>query len=180
MLTTRLLSQGYQKTKLVATLKNLWEISWSDQSLQCGSMGDIMIWSIFTMWQFPESFLMFLPMTIHKSTSKIPDVRFYLHFLRSGLWAWWAKLAYQVMLTIRGRLFTPFILGFMSVGLTILIRYSFMNLWVWITAWVPCLPLLSYCWTHVPNATYQALGPLAFSFEEGFKGFLLYFKGFLL
>ena len=44
---------------------------------------------------------------------KIPDIRFYLHFLRSGLhvWAWWTKLAYQVMLNIRGGLITPFILG---------------------------------------------------------------------
>ena len=58
-----------------------------------------MIWSIPTMWQFPELFLMFLPMTSHKSTSEIPDIRFYLHFLRSGLWACWAKLADQVMLT---------------------------------------------------------------------------------
>ena len=45
VLTTRLLSQGYQKTKLVATLRN--------------SMENIMIWSIHTMWQFPELFLMF-------------------------------------------------------------------------------------------------------------------------
>ena len=47
----------------------------------------------------------------HFRTSQIPDIRFYRYFLRSGLWAWWAKLAYQVMLTIRGRLITPFILG---------------------------------------------------------------------
>ena len=40
----------------------------------------------------------------------------------------WAKLAYQVMLTIRGRLITPFVLGSMSVGLNILIRHSFMDL----------------------------------------------------
>ena len=33
--------------------------------------------------------------------------------------------AYQVMLTIRERLITPFILGSMSVGLNILIRHSF-------------------------------------------------------
>ena len=39
-----------------------------------------------------------------------------------------AKLAYQVMLTIRGRLITPFVLGSMSVGLNILIRHSFMDL----------------------------------------------------
>ena len=39
-----------------------------------------------------------------------------------------SKLAYQVMLTIRGRLITPFVLGSMSVGLNILIRHSFMDL----------------------------------------------------
>ena len=66
--------------------------------------------------------------------SKIQDIRFYRYFPRSGLWAWWAKLAYQVMLTIRGRLITPFILGSMSVGLNILIRHSFTDLWVWIMA----------------------------------------------
>ena len=32
-------------------------------------------------------------------------------FRPTGLWAWWAKLAYQLMLTIRGRLITLFILG---------------------------------------------------------------------
>ena len=46
------------------------------------------------------------------------------------------------MLTIRGRLITPFILGFMSVGLNILIRHSFTDLWVWIMAWVPWQQLL--------------------------------------
>ena len=67
---------------------------------------------------------------------------FYRYFLRSGPWAWWAKLAYQVMLTIRGRLITPFVLGSMSVGLNILIRHSFMDLWFWITALVPWPQLL--------------------------------------
>ena len=33
-----------------------------------------------------------------------------------------------VMLTIRGRLITPFVLGSMTVGLNILIRHSFMDL----------------------------------------------------
>ena len=37
-------------------------------------------------------------------------------------------LAYQVMLTIRGRLITPFVLGSMSVSLNILIRHSFMDI----------------------------------------------------
>ena len=37
VLTTKLLSQGYQKTKLVATQEVLWETSLSGQSLQCGS-----------------------------------------------------------------------------------------------------------------------------------------------
>ena len=47
------------------------------------------------------------------------------------------------MLTIRGRLITPFVLGSMSVGLNILIRHSFMDLWFWITALVPWPQLLS-------------------------------------
>ena len=47
MLTTKLLSQGYQKPKLIATPQS--------------STGDIMFWSIPTMWQFPEMFPMFLP-----------------------------------------------------------------------------------------------------------------------
>ena len=46
------------------------------------------------------------------------------------------------MLTIRGRLITPFVLGSMSVGLNILIRHSFMDLWFWITALVPWPQLL--------------------------------------
>ena len=40
------------------------------------------------------------------------------------------------MLTIRGRLITPFILGSMSVGLNILIHHSFTDLWVCIIAWI--------------------------------------------
>ena len=52
VLTTKLLSQGYQKTKTGSNTRR--------------SIGDIMIWSIPTMWQFPELFLMFLPMTSHK------------------------------------------------------------------------------------------------------------------
>ena len=63
-------------------------------------------------------------------------------------WAWWAKLAYQVMLTIRGRLITPFVLGSMSVGLNILICHSFMDLWFWITALVPWPQLLlTFMWS---------------------------------
>ena len=45
--------------------------------------------------------------------------------------------AYQVMLTIRGRLITPFALGSMPVGLNILIRHSFTDLWDWFMGWVP-------------------------------------------
>ena len=52
VLTIKLLSQGYQHIKLVAHLRS--------------SMGDIMIWSIPTMWQVQELFLMFLPVTRHK------------------------------------------------------------------------------------------------------------------
>ena len=47
-----------------------------------------------------------------------------------------------ILLTIRGRLITPFVLGSMSVGLNILIRHSFMDLWFWITALVPWPQLL--------------------------------------
>ena len=63
--------------------------------------------------------------------SRLPKSRTYAStdiFFRSGLWAWWAKLACQVMLTIRERLITPFVLGSMTVGLNILIRHSFMDL----------------------------------------------------
>ena len=85
-----------------------------------------MIWSIPTMWQVPELFL-FFSNDEPQVDMQIPDIPFYLHFLRSGLWAWWEKLAYQIKLTIRRRLITPFILGSMSVDLNILIRYSFMD-----------------------------------------------------
>ena len=102
------------------------------------------------MCEFPELFLMFLPLTRHKQTSQIPDICFYRYFLRSGLWAWWAKLAYQVMLTIRGRLITPFVLGSMSVSLSILIRHSFKDLWVWMAALVPWPQLLKLA----PSSSY--------------------------
>ena len=45
VLTTKLLSQGYQKPTWYQHVRS--------------SVGDIMIWSIPTMWQFPELFLMF-------------------------------------------------------------------------------------------------------------------------
>ena len=70
------------------------------------------------------------------------------YWLAKWCWRWYLLmnclplLAYQVMLTIRGRLITPFVLGSMSVGLNILIRHSFMDLWVWITALVPWPQLL--------------------------------------
>ena len=61
VLTTKLLSKGYQKNQTGSnTLRS--------------SMGDIMIWSIPTMWQFPELILMFLTVTRHKQTSQIPDI----------------------------------------------------------------------------------------------------------
>ena len=40
-----------------------------------------MIWSIPTVRQFPELFLIFWPMTSHKETSEIPGIHFCLHFL---------------------------------------------------------------------------------------------------
>ena len=73
VLTTKLWTRGIEKPNWKQHLRS--------------SMGDIMIWSIPTMWQFPELFLMFLPVTRRKYTSQIPDIRFYRYFLRSGLWA---------------------------------------------------------------------------------------------
>ena len=52
VLTTKMLSQGYKKTKMLATLKKFF--------------GGIMILSIPTNWQFSELFLIFLPMMSHK------------------------------------------------------------------------------------------------------------------
>ena len=81
-----------------------------------------------------EEVLRIHELTTHGTKQLVTDIgkksiiRFYRYFLRSGLWTWWAKLAYQVMLTINGRLITPFILGSMSVGLNILVRHSFMDL----------------------------------------------------
>ena len=99
------------------TLKVLWEISWSGQSLQCGSLQNC-FWC-FCQWQaisrLPKSWT-------YAST--------YISFVQAYGLAWWAKL------TVRGRLITPFILGSMSLDLNILIRYSFADFWVWIMAWV--------------------------------------------
>ena len=64
VLTTKLLSQGYQKKKNKKKKTKKKKKNWK-QHLR-SSMGDIMIWSITTVWQFPELFLMFLPVTRHK------------------------------------------------------------------------------------------------------------------
>ena len=113
VLTTKFLSQGYQKTKLVATLKKFY-----------GRHHDLVNpYNVAVSRIVSYVFASDAPVT-----AQIPDIRFYRYFLRSGLLAWWAKLAYQVMLTIRGRLITPFVLGSMSVGLNNLIRHSFMDL----------------------------------------------------
>ena len=117
----KVVEPGVSKTKLVATLKNFY-----------GRHHDLV-----NAYKVQHCFWCFCQWRAQV------DIRFYLHFFRSGLWAWWAKLAYQVMLTTRERLITPFILGFMSVGLNSLIRHSFTDLWFWITAWVPW-PLLLY------------------------------------
>ena len=91
-----------------------------------------MIWSIPTMWQFPELFLMFLPVTRHKYTSQVPDICFYRYFLRSGLWAWWAKLAFQVILLSADAWLHPLFWGSCLVGLNIhsdsSFVYGFMSL----------------------------------------------------
>ena len=109
VLTTKLLSQGYQKNQTGGnTQEVLLKTSWSGQSLQCGS--------------FQNCFWCFCRL---RSISRLPKSRTYastdISFVQ----------AYKVMLTIRGRLITPFILGSMSVGLNILIRhfvYGFMSL----------------------------------------------------
>ena len=106
MLTTQLLSQGYQKTKLVAILKKFY-----------GRHHDLVnLYNVAVSRIVSDVFASDVP------SVDFPNPGFYRYFLRSGLWAWWAKLAYHVMLTIRGRLITPFILGSISVGLNILIR----------------------------------------------------------
>ena len=74
---------------------------------------------------------------MHKQTSEIPGILFPRLFpisLGSSSWAWWAKhAAYQLMFIFHGRLITPFLEGFMSVCLKILIChfvYRFMCLLV--------------------------------------------------
>ena len=91
-----------------------------------------MIWSIPTMWQFPELFLMFLPVTSHKQTSKIPDIRFYIRRTFPSFRPMGMVGKVCLMLIIRGRLITPFILGPMSVGLNILIRLRIDEFGLWL------------------------------------------------
>ena len=88
-----------------------------------------MIWSIPTTWQFQELFLMFLPMTSHNQTSKIPDIRFYLQFpsFRPMGMVGEACLPSNAYYP-RTHDYTLFILGSMSVGLNILIRHSFTDM----------------------------------------------------
>ena len=101
VLSTRLLSQGYQKTKLVATVKN--------------SIGDTMILSIPTTWPSSQPFLVSLPMIGHRILSEIPDIRVPDTTL-SSVQGWWVKHAYQVMLINSGCLIKTFLLGTMPVG----------------------------------------------------------------
>ena len=106
----------------------------------------------------------------HKYTSKLPDMRFFLHCLRSGLWTRWTKLAYWKMLTIRGRLNTSFILGSMSVGLNILICHSvrFMSPKT-TTTHVYC------CFVHC-----IFVEDFRSCVHSTFDGFLIYFKQIIL
>ena len=110
VLTTKLLSQGYQKAKMVATLKKFY-----------GRHHDLVNP---TMWQFPELFLMFLPVTDfpnpgHTLLPIFPSFRPMSMVGEACL----PSNAYYPR--------TPdytFVLGSMSVGLNILIRHSFMDL----------------------------------------------------
>ena len=70
VLTTKLLSQGYQKTKLVASFKKFYRKHHYLVNTYSAAVSIL--------------FLMYLLMT-SISRPEIPDIRFYLHFLRSGL-----------------------------------------------------------------------------------------------
>ena len=79
MLTTKLLSQGYQKIKLVATLKKFF-----------GRHHDLVNpYNVTVSRVDSDGFANDEP-----EVDLRPDIRFDLHFLRSGLSALWAKLAY--------------------------------------------------------------------------------------
>ena len=125
VLTTKLLSHGYQKFKLVQTLK------------------------FCRRHRFQNCFWCFCQW---RTISRLPKSRTYASTYISFVQAYGhSGLAYHVMLTIRGRLITPLIFGFMSVGLNILIRHSFTVLWVWITAWVPWSQVHRLCYMRVNN-----------------------------
>ena len=98
-----------------------------------------MIWSIPTIWQFPELFLMVF---CHwHAISRLPKswtcTSTYISFIQACGHGGHGGHGGRSLLTILGRLITPFILGSMSVGLNILIRHSFTDLWVWIMTWAP-------------------------------------------
>ena len=79
VLTTKLLSQGYQITKLVATLKKFYGRSWSGQSLQCGSFQNC-FWC-FYQWRAISR----LPKSRTNASTDISFVQAYGHSERSLL-----------------------------------------------------------------------------------------------
>ena len=113
-------TQGYQRHKLVSTIKMFYGIH--------HDLVDPYNVAVFRL------FLMFLPQTSHAQTFKIPDIRFsrpFPIFLGSGHRHGGRSMLTKIMLTFHGRLTTPFHLGSMSVRLNILMChfvYRFMSL----------------------------------------------------
>ena len=91
----------------------LWETSWCGQSLHCGSFQNC-FWC-FCQW---------------RAISRLPKFRTYAFTYISFVQAYGAWPAYQVMLTIRGRLITLFILRSMFVGLIIRLWIYEFGLWL--------------------------------------------------
>ena len=114
MLTTKLLSQGYQKSKLVATRKKFYGKHHDLVNPYSVAVSRIVL--IFIASDAPQ---VSVPNLGHTFLTIFPSFR------PIGMVG---ELAYRVMLTIRGRLITSFILGSMSVGLNIRIRHSFRDL----------------------------------------------------
>ena len=114
MLTTKLLSQGYQKTKLVVTLKMFYGRHHGPVNPYNAAVSRV----VSDVFANDEPYVDFQSPG-HTLISTFPSLR------PVGMVV---KLTYQVMLTIRRRLITPFVLGSMSVGLNILICHTFTDL----------------------------------------------------